>query len=144
MDIRSKIESWFPNIIGKDYKIFKVKGDFNCVSYSLDIYDGWMWPSSEMWPYEKIPRNLGIEGFKMLYNLYGYKECIDESYEVGFQKICFYSKGDIPTHASKQFGNMWRSKLGPSVIIEHELDWISGDSEDAYGYVNFIMKGSIK
>jgi hypothetical protein len=40
MDIRSEIEFWFPNIKGKNFKIFKVSGDFNCVSYSLDIYDG--------------------------------------------------------------------------------------------------------
>jgi hypothetical protein len=48
MDIRTNIESWFPNIIGKDFKIFETKGDFNCVSYSLDIYDSWMWTSSEL------------------------------------------------------------------------------------------------
>jgi hypothetical protein len=71
MDIRSNIESWFPNIIGKDFKIFETKGDFNCVSYSLDIYDGWMWTSSELWPYDKIPRNSGLNGFKELYKIHG-------------------------------------------------------------------------
>jgi hypothetical protein len=35
---------------------------------------------------------------------------------------------------------MWRSKLGPSVIIEHELEWLCGDSDWAYGGVSFIMK----
>lgn len=39
MDIRNRIESWFPNIIDKDFKIFKANGDFNCVAYILDIYD---------------------------------------------------------------------------------------------------------
>jgi hypothetical protein len=140
MGIRNDIESWFPNIIGEDLKIFSVSGDFNCVSYSLDIYDGWMWSSSELWPYDKIPRNLGLEGFRKLYNLYGYSESDDSSYEEGFEKIAFYSKGDIPTHACKQFGYMWRSKLGPSVIIEHQLDWLCGDSDWAYGEVSFIMK----
>jgi len=38
---------------------------------------------------------------------------------------------------------MWRSKLGISFIIEHELEWISGDTEDAYGQVVFIMKRKI-
>ena len=36
MDIRSEIESWFPNIVGKDFKIVKTNGDFNCVAFSLD------------------------------------------------------------------------------------------------------------
>lgn len=40
MDIRSEIESWFSNIVGKDFKIIKSVGDFNCVSYTLGIYDG--------------------------------------------------------------------------------------------------------
>lgn len=39
MDIRNRIESWFPNIVDNDFKIFKVNGDFNCVAYSLDIYE---------------------------------------------------------------------------------------------------------
>lgn len=43
MDIKGKIEYWFPNIVGKDFKIFKAKGDYNCVSFTLDIYDYWMW-----------------------------------------------------------------------------------------------------
>ena len=38
---------------------------------------------------------------------------------------------------------MWRSKLGVSVIIEHDLDWLCGDSDDAYGQVSFIMKRKI-
>jgi hypothetical protein len=29
MGIRNDIESWFPNIIGEDLKIFSVSGDFN-------------------------------------------------------------------------------------------------------------------
>jgi hypothetical protein len=103
-----------------------------------------MWPSSELWPYDKISRNLNIDGFKKLYNLYGYQECDSDKYEEGFDKIAFYSKYDEPTHACKQFGNMWRSKLGCSVIIEHELEWISGNTDDAYGEVVFIMKRRLK
>ena len=140
MVIRGDIEYWFPNIVGKNFKIIKSEGDFNCVSYTLDIYDGWMWTNTEIWPYDKIPRDSGINGFKNLYNLYGYFECENANFEEGFEKVSFYSKNGYPTHASKQFGNIWRSKLGPSVIIEHELEWLCGQTEDAYGNVDFIMK----
>ena len=145
MDIRSEIESWFPNIVGKDFKIVKTNGDFNCVAFSLDIYDKWIWTNTEFWPYEKIPRNSGLSGFKKLYEINGYEECDDSSFERGYEKIAFYSKGKYPMHACKQFGNMWRSKLGPSPsIIEHELGWLCGDSDDAYGEVVFIMKRKSK
>jgi hypothetical protein len=35
---------------------------------------------------------------------------------------------------------MWRSKLGKDVIIEHKLEWLSGNTEDAYGDIIFIMR----
>lgn len=140
MDIRNRIEYWFPNIIGKDFKIFKSNGDFNCVAYSLDIYDRWIWTNTEFWPHDKIPRNSGLNGFKELYKLHGYEECDNSLYEVGYDKISFYSKDGYPVHACKQFKNKWRSKLGPSVLIEHELDWLCGHYENAYGEVSFIMK----
>jgi len=35
--------------------------------------------------------------------------------------------------------NIWRSKVG-NFILEHQLDWLCGDTEDDYGEVVFIMK----
>ena len=139
MDIRSEIKSWFPNITGKNFKIIKSNTKFNCIAYSLDYYEDWIWTNEKTWPYDKIPRNSGIEGFKKLYKLYGYEECYNPDYEAEYEKIAFYSKQGEPSHACKQFGNMWRSKLGISVIIEHELEWLCGDTDDAYGEVEFIM-----
>ena len=106
---------------------------------SLDILTDWVWTNEKTWPKE-IPRSSGIEGFKKLYELHGYIETKDASYEIGFDKIAFYTKNGRATHAAKQFGNIWRSKLGCSVIIEHQLEWINGSSEDAYGDIEFIMK----
>lgn len=60
MDIRSEIESWFPNIVGKQFKIFKSSIKFNCVAYTLDFYDDWIWTNEKTWPYDKIPRNSGM------------------------------------------------------------------------------------
>jgi len=144
MDIKSQLESWHPKLKGKDYNFYKVTGDFNCIAFTLDIFDGWMWTNTTLWPHETIPRNSGVDGFKRLYEIYGYVPCIDGSYEPGFEKIAFFTKDGYPTHASKQFGKIWKSKLGPSVILEHQLDWISGYSEDDYGDVEFFMKRKIQ
>lgn len=140
MDIRIEIESWLPNIAGKPFSIFKSSPKFNCVAFSLDIYDYWLWTNEIEWPYQEIPRNSGLDGFRKLYNMHGYSECVSDIFEEGFDKIAFYSKGNIPQHGCKQFGDMWRSKLGNNVIIEHKLEWLCGDSEYSYGEVEFIMK----
>jgi len=136
------IEKWFPKIKGKDYKIIEIKNlnDFNCVAYSLDIYNKWIWTNESDWPHNEIPRNLGINGFKKLYNLYGYEDCFSIMYEENYEKIAFYSLNGKPTHACKQYGNIWRSKLGPSILLEHQLDWLCGDSHGEYGEIEFIMK----
>ncbi len=68
----------------------------------------------------------------------------NEEYEKGFNKIAIYTdKKDWVTHACKQYGNMCRSKLGISCILEHELEWISGFDFDNYGKVHLIMKKKI-
>jgi hypothetical protein len=87
MDIRSEIESWFPNIVGKKFKIFKSNEKFNCVAYSLDFYDDWIWTNEKTWPYDKIPRNSGLNGFKQLYKLNGYEECDNDKFEKGYEKM---------------------------------------------------------
>jgi hypothetical protein len=46
-------------------------------------------------------------------------------------------------HAAKQFNDKWRSKLGGSVIIEHELEWLTGSDADNYGEIGTIMKRKI-
>ena len=43
------------------------------------------------------------------------------------------------THVAKQFNDEWRSKLDSSVIIEHELEWLTGNDADNY----VIMKRKI-
>ena len=73
MDIRRDIEKWYPNIVGKPYKVIKVyrpvDNKFNCVSFTLDITTDWMWTNESIWP-RSITRDLGIDGFIMLYELH--------------------------------------------------------------------------
>jgi len=143
MDSNKEIESWFPNIIGKPYKIIKElsfdENEFNCVAFTLDIYYTYVWTNEKSWPYDKIPRNSGVPGFKKLYELYGYIETYDLVYENGYEKIIFYSDNDIPMHAAKQHKKQWLSKCG-KYIIKHQPDWLCGKSEYSYGDISFIMK----
>ena len=145
MDIRTDIEKWFSNIVGKPYNIIKTftfdENIFNCVSYTLNISTDWMWTNDPTWPKE-IPKNLGIVSFKMLYEKYGYNICESDSYERGYDKIAFYAKGDVPLHAAKQYEHIWRSKIN-TTIVEHELDWLCGNGEYEYGDIVFIMKRKI-
>ena len=138
MATKKDIENWFPNIIGKSFKITKSNFNFNCVAFTLDIFNDYMWVTEKIWP-KQLPRKLNIESFKLLYELYGYKECFDDSYDKAFDKIAFYAKNNQPLHAAKQFGNIWKSKIS-NLIVEHELDWLSGNSYDSYGDIVFIMK----
>lgn len=139
MATKKHIEDWFPNIVGKKFKIINSNFDFNCVAYSLDIFDDYMWTTEKNWPYQSVPRLLTIENFKKMYNFYGYEICDDDSYDSNYEKIAFYAKNNIPTHAAKQFNNIWKSKIS-NLIVEHELDWLCGDTQDAYGDIVFIMR----
>jgi len=145
MDINNKIDFWFPNMVGKPYKILKIYNTedniFNCISYTLDIYDDWMWTNEKIWPSD-IPRNLKLESFIMLYKKYGYIKCDDYNYEKGYTKIVLYCKNNIPTHAAVQHNNKWKSKIGPC-IIEHDLEWVCGYSQYEYGDISYIMKRKI-
>ena len=142
MDIKEEIESWFPNIIGKSYKMPQVdERDYNCIAFTLDIYK-WTWPSQKSWP-KDIPRNPRLKSFELFYNKHGYVDYnMNHSYEKGFDKIAIYTKEGVVTHACKQFVNSWRSKCG-RFIIEHQLDWLCGNTPDAYGDVSLIMKKKI-
>lgn len=139
MSTRKDLEDWFPNIIGKQYNVTLSDFKFNCVAFTLNIFDDYMWVTEKIWPYTSVPRLLKIESFKKLYEFYDYEECDSSLYEEKYEKIAFYAKDNIPLHAAKQFGNIWKSKIS-NLIVDHELNWLCGDSPDTYGYVVFIMK----
>lgn len=139
MSTKKDLEYWFPNIVGKSYNITFSNFDFNCVAFTLNIYDDYIWTNEKSWPYNLIPRVCNIESFKKLYELYNYQECFDELYEEGYEKIAFYAKNNTPIHAAKQFDKNWKSKIS-NLVVEHELNWLCGDTQDAYDNVVFIMK----
>lgn len=98
MDIKSELNRLFPNL-PNDYNYELVSKNntllFNCIAYTLDIYDEWVW-TSESWPWKYVQRTPIIESYKLLYKYYKYEECNNDSYEVGYDKIVFYALNNIP------------------------------------------------
>ena len=142
MATEKDLEKWFPNIIGKSYRVSISTWDFNCVAFTLGIYNDYIWNTEKSWP-KNVSRKLKVENFKKMYESYGFVECYDSSYEEECEKIAFYARNSKePIHAAIQNKNIWNSKIS-NLIVEHQLDWLCGDSQDAYGNVVFIMKRCI-
>jgi len=143
MDILEEIELWFPNIVGHPLKIYKTEElDYNCLAHVLGLKH-WIW-TNEKWPKPNVPRDLGLESFRLLFKEYGYSIITENSYEIGYDKIAIYVKNGYPTHVCKQSQNMWQSKLGTRFyILEHKLEWLTGDTDDAYGEIGLIVKRKI-
>ena len=99
MDIKSELNKLFPNLPPNyNYELLS-KNDglqFNCVSYSLDIFDNWIW-TNEFWPYPTVQRNPNIESYIKLYEYYGFKLCYDQNIETNYNKVAFYALNGIPT-----------------------------------------------
>jgi hypothetical protein len=136
-----ELEKDFPNLFNNNYKIINVSNpeEYNCHAFSLNILDMWCGSSERSWP-SNIPRNPILENYIKYFNLYGYILCDSLDYEENYDRIAIYVNSGYVTHSCRQFGNMWRSKLGPCDILEHKLDWISGD---IYGNVECVMKRKI-
>jgi len=143
MDINN-VEIWHPKLIGKNYKIIESKynlADFNCIAYSLDFFDRWCGASEKSWPYNILSRSPKLENYIKYYKIFGYDVCNNDEYEVGYEKVALYiDNSNCINHASKQYYNMWRSKLGKFFIIEHELEWLTGFDADNYGNIGVILK----
>ena len=147
MDINN-IEIWHPKLIGKNYKIININYNlivFNCFAYSLDIFDEWCGASEKSWPYNILSRSPKLDNYIKYYNLFGYNVCNNDKYESDYEKIALYiDNSNCVNHASKQNENMWRSKLGKYVIIEHELEWLTGFDAENYGNIGVILKRNRK
>jgi hypothetical protein len=147
MDIKSLIETWHPKLIGTDYKIIPTNYDlakFNCIAYVMNVFDYWYGPSTEFWPHEILSRSSKLDNYIKYFELYNYKICDNFLYESDFDKIALYVDNNVCVkHAAKQYKDRWRSKLGANQIIEHDLDWLTGNDFSNYGKIGIIMKKKI-
>ena len=79
-----------------------------------------------------------------MYQIFGFVECDDDSFEKDYIKIAIYAdENNIVKHATRQLHteeNIWASKLGDEFVIKHKLH--SLESKE-YGKVVCIMKRHI-
>jgi hypothetical protein len=142
MDIYKEIEYWHPKLKNNKWKIINTNknlDDFNCFSFAIDVYNEWSRANCKLW-HNPNDRYATVKNYIEFYSTYNYKICENDSYELDYEKIAIYSNNNFVTHACKQFGDMWRSKLGSNVIIEHKLEWLSGTDSENYGEIAAIMK----
>lgn len=81
-----------------------------------------------------------LENCIKTFNILGYKEKGDSSFESEFEKVALYIDADgLPSHAARQKENgVWTSKLGEAEDIEHNTpNELEGE---AYGKVRIILK----
>jgi hypothetical protein len=117
---------------------------YNCIAYAAGVTDKKWWPQFHpdyYWP-PNAPRVNSLISFIAVFRELGYEVCEDGAYEVGFEKVAFYTRNGVPTHAARQIGpDRWESKLGNWYDIEHTTDAVSSGD---YGRMDTFMKRALK
>jgi hypothetical protein len=148
-EIRERLERIFPNLKTTQYKIMSPEDTrYNCVSWAIHDYQDdsypidWWEPTPLLnyyWPLEKN-RDYSVQSYQEMFEMLGYSVCKSSQYLKGFTKITIFSLNGIFKHVCRQdvtYPNMWLSKIGQNVDIEHDLDGLSGDF---YGYPTVFME----
>lgn len=103
---------------------------YNCIGFAAGT-KLWWWPLrvpgvNRYWP-PGVPQENTISAHVKAFEFKGYVECVDGSFETGFEKVALFAKDGEPTHAARQVDEYcWTSKLGPHIDIEHELKAVEG------------------
>lgn len=88
------------------------------------------------WP-ENAPGKYTMDAYESAFPSIGYERSDSIIPENGFVNVALFSKGEQPTHASRQIqSNIWTSKLGKNVDLNHELHALCGE---LYGDVSLFM-----
>lgn len=131
------LESLFPNLAPSAYTVTSRRdGKYNCVAWAAkeDTYLWWE-PIREpgcFWP-EELPMDYAFENYVKVFELFGYRRCVDSSLKSGFEKVAVYQCADGSFgHVARQVSSgAWTSKLGPHEDIEHST--LSDLDCDDYG-----------
>ncbi|HVS39100.1 MAG TPA: hypothetical protein VMS17_26310 [Gemmataceae bacterium] len=133
----------FPNL-GPHFRRTSEPAYYNCISYVVgDLKRRW-WPgeyhprwSDDYWP-AGAPHEETLQALIVALATVGFTPCPGAEPEAGFDKIAIYALGNgLITHAARQAGNLWCSKLGPDEDIEHPLEGLEGP---CYGNVTAFLK----
>lgn len=139
------LELLFPNLVLDGYRTTSpATKKYNCIAWAADFADDWWWPDAEgrhFWPVG-VPRVETIEAFVAAFAHIEYSICSSHQLEDGYEKIAIYCRDGRPQHAAKQLSSdLWTSKLGKYVDIEHTLRGLEGS---LYGMATIFMRRPLK
>ena len=133
------IDNQYQRLAEEGYTITSEPDDeYNCIAYAAGDRTTW-WSHEDGYHWPNASRTPDISSLVEVFEGLGFEQCINESYEPGFDKVALYQKNGEWKHASVQRKDgAWSSKLGPDEDIRHETpESVSGDS---YGVIHCIMR----
>jgi hypothetical protein len=139
---QDRLEEVFPYLKSTIYSIESPCDEtHNCLAYALGIKDEWWDPFDFVlytWP-ESLSREYTISNCGRIFEERDYEWCRDGTLEDGFEKVAIYSHdGEAPSHFAIQLPTgAWKSKIGETEDIEHELEALTGKT---YGAVAAFMR----
>ena len=125
MTLAELVERWLAQLheSGEYEERSPIDASYNCVAFaagdttrfwSPKTTDGYSWPAD-------APADETVGGVMAALSHAGFVECLDASFEDGYEKVAVFAIGDFPTHAARQdaVAGGWLSKLGKEYDIAH-------------------------
>lgn len=113
----------FPRLTSDNCRVTSpADSSYNCIAWAAgDVTRCW-WPSGlggHYWP-DHTQGPPTPAAFERAFTRIGYRRCEDGSVEPGYVKVALYARPDgLITHAARQVGSKWTSKLGEVIDIIH-------------------------
>lgn len=134
----------YPNLRSEGYTPRSPKSvKYNCIAWAVGDNRRWWSPQiGYFWP-PGAARINSIDAYIQALGTAGYVECVasectNPPYESGVSRIALYILNGTPKHAARQItDNLWASKMGSGIDIEHTLRALEGPY---YGWVQKILK----
>lgn len=147
MPLETYKEVFFPNLNRGEYRVTsEASTRYNCIAWAAGVNTNWWWPDPDpdsvtYWP-AQAPSEETLASFRIVLESLGYRECVTDELEPGFEKVALFVDADgLPTHAARQLSNgNWTSKLGRWQDIEHQLLNALGGSASLYGEVVLLLR----
>jgi hypothetical protein len=115
---KKRFRGYFPSLnVDTTVVTGEVSRVYNCISWTVDVTDRWLWPGSD------------ISNFDTFYQGFGFVRANDGPIAAWGHATTRMTHGSVsgPSH-----GPRWESKCGPDLRIQHGLDELAGST---YGRV---------
>lgn len=133
----------YENLAQNGYTITSERtSEYNCVSFAIGREDENWWPpvagnlGKQYWPNDNP--DLSVSNFVEIFRTLGFEDCDSSALEEQFEKIAIYEKSGRVMHVARQEPDgTWKSKLGTSEDIQHNLAGLEGHY---YGRVVLVLR----